>query len=69
MTYLADIEQLIAEGTFLNMGFNPTLVFSSNHAVIGPHHKSIKYSTNESMILLKTLLFNENTGVGLKIPV
>ena len=33
--------------------FNRTPVFSSNRGCIGPHHKSIKYSTNESTVLLK----------------
>ena len=43
-------------------GFNPTWV-SSNRALIGSHHKSIKYSTNESMILLKTWVFSKKNGV------
>ena len=41
------------EGIFLNMGFYPNTVFSSNRALIGSHHKSIKYSSNESTGLLK----------------
>ena len=49
--------------------FNLTLVFSSNHTLIGLHHKSIKYSTNESTVLLKNRVFDENTGVELKTHV
>ena len=36
-----------SEGIFLNK------VFSSNRALIGPNYKPIKYSSNESTVLLK----------------
>ena len=56
------------EGIFLNMGFYPNTVFSSNRALIGSHHKSIKYSSNESTVYLKLRVFDENFGVGFKNP-
>ena len=40
---------LYIEGTFLN----PTPVFSPNRTLIGPHYKTIKYSTNESMVFIQ----------------
>ena len=51
------------------MVFNPIPVFSSNRALIGPHHMSIQYSTNESPVLLKTPeVWEENTGAGVQNP-
>ena len=52
-----------AEGTFLNMGFKPDTGVFTNRALIGPHHSSIKYSSNESTVFIEKRGFLMKTKV------